>query len=235
MNNGNDQFEDEGNVYRDMDQDRERRRYENDEQDKPKKGWGCVVWTLIILCSTCLLCCCGAGLLFYSLTPKIVDQPADIEQMKSELVEIDLPAGLEPKIGGHWSPMSLGRVTGVGYADEKEGKFLGLVKLSGFNSDLRKFVDNVKKEIISKNSPGQQNDDTTVISSETKQIVMNSGETLEFQFMVMENNKDKKKFYQVLGTIPSASGEIAVIYIVKEEEWDEAATIELLKSIKAKE
>jgi len=194
-----------------------------------KQGMGCLPKVLIGLAvggAVCLALCCGLGWYFTSQAMKTTEEPAEIEEIRRGIVNIDLPEDMPPSFGGEFN-FGMFQMEMAGYG-EQQGKFLMLMQMQ-----VAGLSEEEMKQQFRQQAAQQQNESVRITNSETRTLTID-GQPEEFVFAegMMQTDEGETPIRQVTGTFPSREGHGFLMLIVPEEEWNEDEVVEMIESIR---
>ena len=210
--------------------------FEDDNQGAPKlrkrkdqsggTNWGKIILILCGVGAISLALCCGVGYYFASKAFKMESDPVKIAAMQKEIVEIDIPAGMQPKMGMN---MNLGVMTMkmVMYNPEQASTLM-LMQMQVTGQ-----TDEQMQQAFRQQAGQQQNAQFRIESSETKTVKIN-GEDRDFLFAkgtVTPPGGQATPARMITGMFPAKNGMGFIQYSIDETKYDEAAVIKTLESI----
>ena len=218
-----DQFEDDNSGFDDETPAKPRK--------KPVKAssgtnWGKIILILAGVGIVSLALCCGVGYYFANQAFNMTMDPVKIAAMQKEIVEIDIPPGLNPGMGMN---MNLGVMTMKIVAYNPQGTtslMLMEMQISGQTEEQM-------KQAFSQQGTQQQNNQFRVESSETKKITI-EGTEREFLFAkgtITPPGGQPVPARMITGLFPSKTAMGFITYTIDETNYDEAAVIKTLESI----
>jgi len=142
-----------------------------------KQGMGCLPKVLIGLAvggAVCLALCCGLGWYFTSQAMKTTEEPAEIEEIRRGIVNIDLPEDMPPSFGGEFN-FGMFQMEMAGYG-EQQGKFLMLMQMQ-----VAGLSEEEMKQQFRQQAAQQQNESVRITNSETRTRTID-GQPEEFVF-----------------------------------------------------
>jgi hypothetical protein len=222
------QFDDDG-QFEDEDQDSGRGSSKPRKQKVQAAGtnWGKVILILCGVGAVSLALCCGVGYYFFSKAFKMETDPVKIAVMQKEIVEIDIPADMQPAMGMN---MNLGVMTMkiVAY-NPNQSSTLMLMQMQVTGQ-----TDEQMQQSFRQQAGQQQNAQFRIESSETKTVKIN-GEDRDFLFakgtITPPGGAAAIPARMITGMFPAKTGMGFIQYSIDETKYDEAAVIKTLESI----
>jgi hypothetical protein len=212
---------------------------EQDARTKPRSGWGCVIWSLILFGTFSCLCCVGSIASVYMVTPQIVSTSGEVKKITAEIIDSPIPADYEPQMAAKWLFFGVIGVRGAMYTNKLNQAFLGVMRFHGFNKNASEFADGVRNEITTQMSNGEEDEESVLISTEMMLIKMDYGPEIEFKNDVVEKKEGKSKQHRIVGILPNIKPEIdaetMVIFIINEDKWNEEEAIQFMQKLKPKD
>ena len=178
-----------------------------------------------------LTICCGVGYYFFQQSMKL--DPAQITAIQKEIVEIDLPPSLRPGMGIN-RPLSFAKLK-MAFYNPNEATSLMLIGFLDY--DAYKYDDEYEGSMRACYSHANQywNTDFQVKSSERKSIQI-QGTRYGFQFIkgnIILPGGTMTPGRLIFGQFASKNYRTGFIrYSVAESDYDEAAVIKMLESIR---
>jgi len=219
--------------------------YDRDFGEPPRKpGMSTAMKVLLIILGVSgffALLCCGGMLWFYSQVElAISEQPADAKAMLDQLVEIDLPAGFQPKgtMSADFLVMQF-RIATYERVPAEEGDkeappqgalMIGEIDSRIGNNDLRQQQLQLDQALQQQGRDGP-NRHLEIHTRKTRKFKIR-GEESKFEFAEGEDKKTGEKFRQVSGDFPGKDGRAFLIFQVAEELWNEDEVVKMIESIK---
>lgn len=176
------------------------------------------------------LLCCG-GIVYFGMNAiQVTEDPQQIAKIQQEVADIELPDSLPPKMGMNMNMFGAFKMKMVGFGDE-QAEYLLLMSIEVSGANPADMDQQIRQE--ANKQMNQQGKEVRITDQETKTLTID-GEEREFSFGkgTMQRDGVDVAVRQVLGSFPARSGAGLVIYIVGEEEWDEARVIEMIQSIR---
>lgn len=215
-----DQFED---GYQEM----------GEETSKPRKkrpqavtgtNWGKIILILAAVGGVSLALCCGGA--YFWFKDALTEDPVKIAAMQKEIVEIELPANLQPQ-GGMNLNLGVFQMKIAMYTAQP-GSFLMLMQMQVSGQ-----TEEQMQQGFNQQAGQQQNAQFKVESSETKTVKID-GQDRNFLFskgVLTPQGGQSTPVRMVSGMFPSKNGMGFIQYAIDEATYDEAAVIKMLESI----
>jgi hypothetical protein len=200
-------------------------------------GIGCVV--------VLALCCGTFGLFIFSFVRTMenakVDDPQQIQELSQDIVSIDLPPTLKPRIGMDVKLPFVGMpmIAGVIYSDKEGGDpddedlehhnvvmYGQLGQAFSDDPNMREQLDNFKRE-----GHGHSEDDFQVESSEVFDTTIN-GEPAQFTINKGRVNESDDERWQVMGSFQGKGGPAILLMHLKTADFTKEQVLAILKSMK---
>ncbi len=205
-------------------------------QPPPKTGMSGGAKLLIILGvggGILVLLCCGGGIgmMVYMGTSMISDKPDVVVAKTDEIIQIEIPDGLEPKMSFDVKFPIYGRIMLlVAYADEESSSFLALFTLekasaSQNQEQMRRQMD---QQLRQQGMGGQE--EITIEESYTKDVEIR-GETATFTISKGVGEDSGKPRIQVVGVFQGETGAVILMVNVDAEKYTEEQIVEMIESI----
>jgi len=185
-----------------------------------------------------LLACGGIFVAGYFATgmvkEAIVEDPARIRTLTNDIVTIDIPAGLEPRMGFDAKvPVSHAPfLTAAIYANEKQKSNLILME---FQSDMfgKEGREGFQKQIEdSMERQGQRQQQFQVKESKSHETTIHA-EAAKFTIAKgVDQSDNNKELWQVMGEFKGTSGPAIFIFRAPLEDYTEEQIVEMLDSMK---
>ena len=214
--------------------------------ENPKKGMGTGVKVLVGLliagALSLLVCCGGVWLYISSVAGNAVDDPAAVRARTDEILVVDIPETFEPDGAFRMSAPPVMNwffdftMDIAGYGTTGGGQLI-VVKFAGppgmtEGSSPEEVRVQVQSQMQSQNSGVRVN----VESSETRTYNTADGRGVEWQFAegagIAQDGTNQGAYRQVRGALIDGDDVYVLQLAVPEEEFDEAAVIAMLKSIR---
>ncbi|MBI3866587.1 MAG: hypothetical protein HY290_32295 [Planctomycetia bacterium] len=183
-----------------------------------------------------VLCCGGAGFLYYKFkdTISVTTNAAEVKKQTSEIVTIDIPEGYTPISAVRFSPgiFTMKMMMYQGGTNNQGG--LVLMEMNQAGSDPKQMRDQMLQQMRSQQAQGGGSFNSQIVaqSTETKVFKIN-GENVEFDFVKGTRAGDSTVMRQVVGTFSGkGGGTILFMLIVQDSDYDEEAVSKLIKSIR---
>lgn len=195
-------------------------------QSSTGTNWGKIILILLGVGTVSLALCCGVGYYFFSSAIKM--DPVKIVEMQKEIVEIDVPQGMQPNMGVNMNFMGFMTMKMVMYnPGNTTSMMLMEMQIAGQTEEQM-------KQAFSQQASQQQNQaQFRVESSETKTIKID-GVDREFLFakgtLTPQGGKPTPA-RMITGLFPSKTAMGFIVYSIDETNYDEAAVIKTLESI----
>lgn len=210
--------------------------FESEMEPKPQsKGCGTKVLVIlgIVFVVLAVVCCGGAGILYYMIKPTITEDPAEVRAKTAEIAAIEIPDQLEPTTAMSMKiPLNDIGVTMVTYTDEDTGGFLSMSMLAaeglapGKEAEMRRGFEQMTNQ---QNVQGPENIEATEESEVTMEI---RGETATFTISKGAGQQSGGSRIAVVGTFQGKEGPTVFVLNVDAEQFSEEEVIEMLESIK---
>ena len=194
---------------------------------RAKKSGGCGKVVLIgcgLGLGTMLLCCGGGGWMLWSFMPKVEDNPAAIQQMAGQILDVQIPEGFQGEVG-FTSDNFLWNMRMVAF-HRKDGKaklILGTFEIKFGNAQqLQEFQD--------KSDMNQHSRDLRIDKTEVREFQV-QGKKIPFRFSEAVNPKTNQQFRVVEGEIPKPGGGSFLKLYMNADEYDDELAVKLIESI----
>ncbi len=190
-------------------------------------NWGKIILILLGVGAVSLALCCGGLYYFGSKAFKVETDPLKIAVMQKEIIEINIPPGLQPAMGMN---MNFGVMTMkmVMYnPGQSHSMMLMEMQISGQSEE------EMKQAFSQQANQQQQQTKFQVESSELKTITIDGTER-QFQFAkgtITPQSGAPTPARMISGLFPSKTAMGFITYTIDEASYDEAAVIQMLESI----
>jgi hypothetical protein len=190
-------------------------------------NWGKIILIMLGIGGVSLALCCGVGYYFASKAVKMVMTPAEVTAMQKEIIEIEIPQGLQPTMGMN---MNMGFMTMkmVMYnPGQVQSMMLMEMQIAGQTEEQM-------KQAFSQQANQQQNQSQFQVESSETKSVMIDGVERQFQFAkgtLVPQNGQSTPARMISGLFPSKTAMGFITYTIDETTYDEAAVIKTLESI----
>jgi hypothetical protein len=196
----------------------------------PKRGMSTGMKVLIILLCVfggfALLCCGGGVYMAYKFKNAFSEDPVVVKDVTKKIADIDIPASFHP-VGTMNINMFFMKMRFVVYETKAKTGMMMLMEVSAPNAseeDLRRS--------LNQQGQGQNVRDLQVKKTETKTFTIR-GQKAEFTFSEAVEPKSKAAYRQVKGSFPGRDkGAVMLMLQVPEKEYNEAAVVKMINSIK---
>lgn len=198
-----------------------------------------VLLGIAIAAGLCMLLCCGGLVWFWSQAIEVVPTADGTQAIAKEIAEIDIPESLElpPRFGvrlnmyfatmkiAFFGDMSLDEAK-RDEAARKARRMLMLAEVSSPQDPERQMRQTMRQQ-------NQGARDLNIQETEEREYEVR-GETVSFRFEKGTDRETGEAFRQVTGTFPGKSeGSFGMLFLqIVEEEYEEDAVEEMIKSIK---
>ncbi len=192
----------------------------------PSSGtnWGKVILILLGVGAVSLALCCGGT--YYFFKDAMTVDPVKITAMQKEIVEIDIPPGMNPVMGMNMN-FGVMKMKVVAYnPNHTTSLTLMEMQISGQTEEQM-------KQTFSQQGNQQQNQQFRQDSSETKTIKID-GTDHDFLFAkgtITTPGGQPTPARMITGLFPSKTAMGFITYTIDEADYDEAAVIKTLESI----
>jgi hypothetical protein len=188
----------------------------------------------------CLVICCGAvgvgAWRLYEAAQRFVadmatDDPDEVRKKTAEMVDIDIPDTFQPKQAVDMIAMRMAVYQTEAAQEGTEGM---LVLMEMGTEQMGIDPDEQEKQLRESMQQQHADQDFNASKSETRQIEIR-GEKMPFEFTEGtsgEPGEQQKKTHMVSGVIRGKRGPVMVQIVLPEDDYDEAAVMEMLQSIK---
>ena len=205
-----------------------------EEDSKPRRrraepsggtNWGKILLILFGIGLLSIVLCCGGG--FYMFKDAGTDDPAKIALIQKEIVEIDIPADLQPAVGVNVNLFFMKMKMAVYNPQSATSLMLMQMQLAGQSKEQ------MQASFKQQAGQQQQNRDFRMESSETKTVKID-GQDVDFLIAKGTLNSQGAAAVpvrMVTGMFPSKDGMGFIQYSIDEEKYDKAAVIKTLESI----
>lgn len=178
----------------------------------------------------CFCICCG-GVLYFSWNIQknfqATDDPAEIEVIRKEFLDIDIPADYTAKNGFKAGAFGIsGKM--VMYQGKGVGDSLVLMHGEGGPMNEKDF----KFEMNEQDQQGGPDEPEIEILEEEEREFTIDGKQVTFKFSKAKDKDSGKEFRRITGAFTSDGGFNTIIFTASEENWDEAAAVKMIESIK---
>lgn len=204
--------------------------YSAAEQPPPKKR----NVTLIILAVVAviggglLLVCCG-GIFYFmqSIEEQTTHVPAEVIERTKEIAQIDIPEEYEPKLATGMN-MVFFSMQVVRYERADGNGLLILGEVGVPMEDMQQAQEDQMQDAI--NQAGQNQRTLQIQKTETREFEIR-GRTVPFEFAEGTLAQDGVEYRQITGMFPTEDGTGFLTLQVPEENYDEAAVVQMIESI----
>jgi hypothetical protein len=210
-----------------------------DEFSEEKSKSGCGTKLLIGLGAGfavfVIVACAGGYFMFQKMKNAVTTEPAKVQQISESVVDLEIPAGLEPKFGMDFRVAGQGMAMAI-YSDEKTGGSMFVMSISTPYDPATANVDDVKR-----NMENQQRQQQAQGQQQQKIIKLEEQEEIEKDVngrpgkFLVGRGKDEAgvEHIQVLGIFESKSKELGMFnLVVPAEQMDMEAGRKLVESAK---
>jgi hypothetical protein len=176
------------------------------------------------------LCCGGlwwfgmrAQQLVRDVMPNITNNPAEIRKITDSMASIDIPEPWQPVMGME-SKIAFAMVV---YSPDQspEARVLMLMQVTASGANQQQ----MQQQLRMQSSQQGMSQDITITSSETRTFTID-GQERDFLFAV-GTNRNGDAVHQVTGVFPGKNGTVMLMMVEKDDDWDEAAVVEMIESI----
>jgi hypothetical protein len=208
-----------------------------------KQGMSSTAKVLIVLGSIaglCLLACCGGGIFVWFKAKDAIqnfaanfttNNPEEIRTRTAKIVHIDVPKELPPMHAFDWFVMKQ-----ILYGNPNKGSMLMIMEVNqaatgaqGAKQQRDAMLQQLKQQ--QGQQPGNVNTDINEESSETREFTID-GEKVPFEF-IKGTARGGTASRQVVGVFQGRQGSmIMLMLMVPESDYDEAAVVRMLESIR---
>ncbi len=209
-----------------------------------KQGMSSTAKVLIILASiagVCMLACCGGGVFVWFKAKDAIqnfaqnfttNDPQEIRARTAKIVHIDIPVTFPPMQAFDWFVMKQ-----IIYGNPNRSMLM-IMEMSpqmqaGDGGTAKQQRDAMLKQL--KQQQGQQsgnvNTDLNEESSETREFTI-GGEKVPFEFIKGTAAQGGTPTRQVVGVFQGRQGMVMLMLMVPESDYDEAAVVRMLESIR---
>lgn len=203
-------------------------------QSKPKKETSTLYVVAVsvgVVALVGLVVCCGGGYWFFANAVKIVDEPNEVDTLREEIADMEIPPEFKPQKGMRLSvgfPMTM-VAYGKGDGVEDGGFVLIQMKPPGGMKP-----EQMRNQIDSKARERSERNEIRVKKSEQREITID-GQSVTFEFVQGTDVKLNRDVREVNGMFNSRDGFGYLMMLVNEEDWDEDKVVSFLESITVKE
>jgi hypothetical protein len=198
-------------------------------QPPPKQGMSTGVKVLIILLcifgGIALLCCGGMIYVGYKFKNAASEDPTVVKEVTKKIADIDIPPNFHPVRSidvSFWMKMRV-----VVYETKGRTGTLLLMEFSVPNASEQDM-----RQSLNQQGQGQNVRNLQIKKTETKPFKIR-GQDVEFTFAEAVESKSKVAYRQVKGAFPGKEkGAVMLMLQVQEKEYNEAAVVKMIKSIK---
>lgn len=215
--------------------------WKDPEQRKP--GMSTTVKVLLLLGGIggiCSLLCCGGAFILVNRAQQILEdaginfkdivtvEPEAIRERTQKIAKLEIPPGFEPKQAVDMVIMKYAIYTKGANADSS-------LVLMEFAKEFMGEEEEQQEEMLEafqkrQTEGGNLSADVEVQSSETREFTIR-GETANFEFNKATNKKTGAKVRQVVGSFATKNGVAMLVFVVPEDEYDDAVAVKLIESI----
>ena len=202
---------------------------------KTEKGCGgkLLIFLGVLFLLLVVLCCGGILVSGWYFSNSVSEDPDQIAALTQEILEIDVPEDLRPKVAFDMKvPFSGQKVmTWVVYADEATGSMLLLASfgeaLQGQNQD--QLTAQLEQSLRQQGLAPEEN--VPHWERSTREIEV-GGEPVSFNFATGEVADSGKRRIEVTGTLERADGPVLLTFSGDAEKFPEEAIVEMIESIR---
>jgi hypothetical protein len=195
----------------------------------PSSGtnWGKIILILLGVGTVSLALCCGVGYYFMKQAFDMTMDPVKITAMQKEIIEIDVPQGLQPNMGMN---MNFGVMT-MKMVMYNPGNATSMMLME---MQIAGQTEEQMKQAFSQQANQQQNQAQFRVESSEMKTIKIDGVDREFQFAkgtLTPQGGQPVPARMITGLFPSKTAMGFIVYSIPEEDYDEAAVIKTLESI----
>jgi len=179
-----------------------------------------------------LICCGGVFYFGKQFADKIqnsmTQEPARIREITSSIVDITIPDVYSPQMAMDFGMMGV-QMKMCAYARDGGGDGGGvfIMEMAGPQNANKQQMKQQFQQSLRQQGKSQE---LTIESSETRTFTIN-GEECQFEFIKGKNSQNNQEMRQVMGVIPGKSGAAFLMVFETEENWDEAAIVQMIESM----
>ena len=188
-------------------------------------NWVKIILILLGVGAVSLALCCGIGGYFASKAFKMELDPVKITAMQKEIVEIDIPPGLQPKMGMN---MNLGVMTMkmVMYNPES-GTSMMLMQMQVTGQ-----TEEQMQQAFNQQAGQQQQQKQFQLESREIKTITVDGQERKFNFdkgTLSPQGRPATPVRMITGMFPAKTGTGFIQYTIDEDKYDEAAVIKTIE------
>jgi hypothetical protein len=188
-----------------------------------------LLWILAGGALAAVVCCGAVGVMGWRFMSQMAtSDPAEIRRQSAEMLDMTIPPQYQPMQG-----MNMGIVRMIMYQTEPaaDGTRGMLMLMEMGMQNLGVDAEQQKQELRKAAQQQQANQNVQQMKSETREIEI-GGEQVPFQFSEATPQGQAKKMYIVNGVVEGKRGPVMVQVMLPEDQYDEAAVVQMLQSIK---
>lgn len=182
-----------------------------------------------------VVCCGGFGLFGYfaatSVAEAVSEEPAKIEEVRSQIAEIAMPADFTPEVSMNFKvPFTDNHIKFVVYKGPHEPTMLMLMSMDIVGATAEQIQAQMEQQL---EQQGQQHGGRKieVEQYEEREFVID-GKPAKFYFGHGKDEKSGVECWQVIGSFDGKAGPTGFILIADQESMPEDQITELIESIK---
>lgn len=197
---------------------------------KPKKESNTLFIVAVSLGGVALLgliVCCGGGYWFFSNAVKVVDTPAEIEAIREDIADMQIPPEFHPEMGMKLSigfPLSMVAYTSADRIED--GGFL----LMQMNPPGNQTEEQMRRQFEIQAESRNPRNEVEIENSEFRELTID-GKKVNFEFVKGKDVERNKEVRQVVGFFKSRNGYAYLMLIMDEADWDEDKVVNFIESI----
>ena len=206
---------------------------------KGMSGWGKFFLVMAIGSGLMVVVCCGvAGVMMYGGYRMFADafsqDPAVVRQVADSITAIDVPEGFEPKFSVNMRVPTTNQVlfTCSVFGEQQEQ---GTLILAQFNSEVASGDDpEALHEQLKEFQPyrdANQQEEIEITKTEEREYTVR-GQPARFMISQGKGQKTGKEYVRVLGKFPGKEGPALLALLEEADQYDEAALVKMLESIR---
>ncbi len=189
-------------------------------------------------CGFVMLLACGGVCVFFFYAQSYIknsatQDPAKIRNLTNDIVDIEIPPGLEPKMGFDAKMPVTKAPLGIAvvYADEKQHSTLMLIEIQVDIPDKEQREQFQKQIEDGMEQQGHRQQQIRIQESKVHETTIHS-EPARFIIAKGVNPSDKQEVWQVTGEFKGVEGPAIFVFHAPTEGYSEAQIIEMLDSMK---
>ena len=182
----------------------------------------------------CVLVCAGGYFMWQKMKDAITTDPVKIQQISESVVDLEVPAGLEPKFGMDFKVAGQGMSMAI-YGDEKATGSMFVRSVSAPYDPEKTSVEDVKQNMENQRQQQQgQGEKQKVIELEEREEIEKDVNGRVGKFLVGKGKDEAGvEHIQVMGVFESKSKEMGMFnLVIPADQMDMEAGRKLIESVK---